>query len=132
AAGFVGLVLPWVLYSLARGGHFALQLHHNIAYEVFARSKGIPWDNYQKFMQPEFHSLWDVIAKDPGAVATRMLINVYEHLRDDARQLLGAWPAVASGAGLIFLALDRRMRRLWPAVAAGALLFLTLVPAFYS
>jgi hypothetical protein len=132
AGGFFAPVVPWVLFCLAHGSKFSFQLHHNIAYEVFARSKGIPWDNYQKFMQPEFHSLWDVIAKDPAAVATRMLANVYEHLRDDARQLLGPWPAVVSGAGLIFLALDARARRLWPAFAAGALLFLTLVPAFYS
>src|SRR5262245_27663993 len=50
--GFALPVAPWVLYSLARGQHFTFQLHHNIAYEVFARARGIAWDDYQKKMQP--------------------------------------------------------------------------------
>jgi hypothetical protein len=40
--GFLVLVVPWVLYSLAHGGTLALQLHHNIAYEVFARRRVSP------------------------------------------------------------------------------------------
>jgi tetratricopeptide (TPR) repeat protein len=131
-AGFVAPVLPWVLYSLAHGGGFSFQLHHNIAYEVFARSKGVPWDDYQKYLQPQFHNLWDVIARDPGAVVTRMGLNVVEHLRDDVLKLLGPWTGAFALAGLVFLVLDRRMRALWPVAAAAALLFLTLVPAFYS
>jgi len=131
-AGFFAPVVPWVLFSLAHGSGFSFQLHHNIAYEVFARSKGIPWDDYQKNMQPQFHNLWDVIAKDPGAVFSRMLINVGEHLRDDALKLMG-WPtALAAAAGLMLVLFDRRAREQWPIVASAALLFLTLVPAFYS
>jgi hypothetical protein len=130
--GFVAPVIPWVLYSLAHGSGFSFQLHHNIAYEVFARAKGIPWDDYQKFMQPQFHNLWDVIARDPRAVAARMALNVGEHLLDDARKLLG-WPtAIAAAAGLLLVLFDRRARSLWPIFASAALLFLTLVPAFYS
>src|SRR6185295_10132278 len=87
--GFFAPVVPWVIYCLAHGTSFSFQLHHNIAYEVFARSKGIPWDNYQKFLQPQFHNLWDVIRRDPSAVFTRMAVNVVEHLRDDAIKLLG-------------------------------------------
>ena len=52
--GFSAPVVPWVLYSLARGGGFSFQLHHNIAYEVFARARGIAWDEYQKTLQPQF------------------------------------------------------------------------------
>ena len=90
-AGFLAPVVPWVLFSLAHGTGFSFQLHHNIAYEVFARAHGIPWDTYQRTLQPQFHSLADVIARDPGAVASRMLFNVYDHLRLDAASLLG-WP----------------------------------------
>jgi tetratricopeptide (TPR) repeat protein len=132
AAGFALPVVPWVLYSLTHGGGFSFQLHHNIAYEVFARSRGIVWDEYQKHMQPQFRTLWDVIARDPGAVAARMLFNVGDHLRLDARDLLG-WPIGACAAlGLVMAAWDGTLRRLWAVVAAGVLGFLLLVPAFHS
>jgi tetratricopeptide (TPR) repeat protein len=132
AAGFLLPVLPWVLYSLARGAGFTSQLHHNIAYEVFARAKGIPWDTYQRTMQPQFHNLAEVIARDPGAVAGRMLFNLFDHLRLDAARLLG-WPVAACALlGLALGVADRETRRLWPLLLAWALLFLALVPAFHS
>ena len=131
-AGFLAPVLPWVIYSLAHGAKFSFQLHHNIAYEVFAHARGITWDEYQRTLQPQFHNLWQVIARDPGAVASRMLFNVTDHLRLDARDLL-AWPVALSAAlGLVFGALDGNLKRLWPVWLTGALLFLTLVPVFYS
>jgi len=130
--GFLAPVVPWVLYSLARGSGFSFQLHHNIAYEVFARARGIPWDEYQRTLQPQFRSLADVIARDPGAVAGRMLFNVLDHLRLDAASLLG-WPlALCAALGLALGLTDGSARRLWPIWVAWALLFLTLVPAFHS
>ncbi len=132
AAGFAAPVVPWVLYSLAHGGSLALQLHHNIAYDVFARAQGIPWDDYQKLLQPQFGSLWDVIARDPGAVARREVFNIGDHLRLDAQALLGPAVAVAAGVGLVLAALDGTLRRLWPLWLSGALAFLVLVPVFYS
>jgi len=130
--GFVIPVLPWVLYSLASGQALSFQLHHNIAFEVFARPQGIVWDDYQRLMQPEFHSLADVIARDPGAVASRMAFNLFDHLRLDARDLLG-WPvAIATGLGVLLALFTGAWRRLWPVALAGALLFLTLVPVFHA
>jgi tetratricopeptide (TPR) repeat protein len=132
AGGFLLPVLPWVIYSFARGTGVTFQLHHNIAYEVFARARGIPWDTYQSTLQPQFRSLADVIARDPGAVASRMFFNVYDHLRLDAANLLG-WPlALCALLGLGLGLADGTLRRLWPLAAAWALLFLALVPAFYS
>lgn len=131
-AGFLAPVVPWVLYSLAHGAAFSFQLHHNIAYEVFARARGITWDEYQRTLQPQFHNLWQVIARDPGAVTRRILFNVTDHLRLDARNLLAGPVALASVLGLGLGALDGSLRRLWPVWLAGALLFLTLVPVFYS
>ena len=132
AIGFFVPVVPWVIYSLAHGGGFSFQLHHNIAYEVFARSKGIAWDDYQKLLQPQFPTLWSVIARDPAAVFGHMLFNVVAHLRQDVVQLLG-WPtAVAAAAGIALGLSDASLRRLWPVFVAGGLLFLTLVPVFYS
>jgi len=131
-AGFFAPVVPWVLYSLAHGGSFSFQLHHNIAYEVFAHAKGIPWDTYQRDLQPQFKTLWDVIRRDPNAVAARMAFNCWDHLRLDAGSLLG-WPTAAAGLlGIALGAADGTLRRLWPLWAASALLFLTLVPAFHS
>jgi hypothetical protein len=132
AGGFLAPVVPWVLYSLGHGGAFSFQLHHNIAYEVFARSKGIAWDDYQKTLQSQFPNLASVIARDPGAVFGRMLFNLGDHLRLDAARLLG-WPLAACAAtGLAFSTRDGSLRRLWPVVVAGALLFLTLVPVFHA
>ncbi len=125
-------VVPWMLFSLAHGGTLATQLHHNIAYEVFARSKGIAWDDYQKTMQAQFPNLGAVIARDPGAVMSRMLFNAFDHLRSDATTLLG-WPlAIAALAGIAFAWRSGWRAALWPVLAAGALMFLTLVPVFYS
>ena len=132
SAGFLLPVVPWVIYSFARGTGVTFQLHHNIAYEVFARAKGITWDTYQRTLQPQFHSLADVIARDPGAVVSRMLFNVYDHLRLDATSLLG-WPlALCAVLGLGLGLADGTLRRLWPLAPAWALLFLALVPVFYS
>lgn len=132
AAGFVIPVVPWVLYSLAHSGAFSFQLHHNLAYEVFARSRGIPWDEYQRRLQPEFPTLWSVIARDPVAVTRHLFFNVFDHLRLDASGLLG-WPtALVAAAGVALGARDGSLRRLWPVWLAWALLFVTLVPVFHS
>jgi tetratricopeptide (TPR) repeat protein len=132
ALGFLAPVVPWVAWSYARGAGVSFQLHHNIAYEVFARSKGIAWDTYQRTMQSQFHSLGDVVARDPGAVLGHLLGNVAGHLASDARALLG-WPvALCALLGLALALADARLRRLWPLALAWALLFLALVPVFYS
>jgi hypothetical protein len=132
AAGFAAPVLPWVAFSLAHGQTFQMQFHHNIAYDVFARARGVAWDDYQKLLQPQFKSLADVIARDPGAVLGRELFNVWDHLRLDALSLLGGAVALAAGAGAALAWADGTLRRLWPVGLWGALFFLTLVPVFYS
>src|SRR5205814_2536416 len=106
----------------------SFQLHHIIAYEVFARPNGLSWDDYQEKLQAGFHDLWDVIARDPRAVFSRLLFNAVDHLRLDAAEVLG-WPAAlaALGGGLL-LATGRARRTPWPLLVAGALLFLSLVP----
>jgi hypothetical protein len=131
-AGFVAVVGPWVGVSLASGQSFSFQFHHNIAYDVFARARGIAWDDYQKLLQPEFKSLADVIARDPVAVLRRELFNLWDHLRLDARALLGLPVALCALVGLGFAWADGTLRRLWPIFVAAGLFFLTLVPVFYS
>ncbi len=131
-AGFLLPVVPWVVFSYARGAGVSFQLHHNIAYEVFARARGIPWDTYQSTMQTQFHGLADVIARDPGAVVARMLFNVLDHLRLDAARLLGWSVAACALLGLALGLADRAWRRLWPLLVAWAFLFFALVPAQHS
>ena len=132
AAGFLLPVGTWVLFSLTRGVPLFFQLHHNIAYEVFARAQGVSWDDYQGTMMYQFHSLGDVIAHDPGAVASRMFFNLYDHLRQDATVLLGIPAAVLAVAGLILTFLDGSWRRLAPLGLLGAFFYASLVPVFYS
>jgi tetratricopeptide (TPR) repeat protein len=132
SAAFAVPVGAWLVWCLAHGATFASQLHHNLAYEVFARARGIPWDAYQRDMQSTFHSLGDVIARDPGAVARQLIVNCGSHLIEDARLLLG-WPiAVCAAIGVVIAAGGGGLRCQWPLVLAGAFSFLALVPVFHS
>jgi tetratricopeptide (TPR) repeat protein len=132
AAGWLAPVLPWIAVSLASGAHFAFQLHHNLAFDVFARAKGIPWDTYQRELEPQFPTPWSVFARDPGAVLARIASNVGSHLLLDARRLVGVPVALAALAGLAFAWFDGTLARLRAVLLAGALLFLALVPAFHN
>lgn len=132
AAGFAVLTGPWLAWSLASGAHFAVQLHHNIAFEVFARPRGIPWDHYQRDMQSQFPTPWSVLARDPAAVLGRIATNAVDHLRLDARGLTGYALAIASALGVWFAARERWLPRLMPLLAWAALVFLTLVPVFHA
>lgn len=132
AAGFLVPVGAWIAYGLTHGGGFTSQLHHNLAYEVFARARGIPWDAYQRDLQPKFRTLWDVIAYDPAAVARQLAINCATHLGEDARVLLG-WPTAACAAlGGLLAARRGTLRRGWPLAVPAVLSFAAFVPAFYS
>ncbi len=131
-AGFLAPVAPWLAYSLTHGGATRFMLHHNIAFEVFARPHGIVWDIYERDMEPQFPTLWSVIARDPVAVFSRMAFNLFDHLRLDAVKLTGPALAFAAAAGTWFAWRDGLLARLKPVLVALALLFLTLVPAFHS
>ena len=132
AAGFVAPVGAWLVVAFAHGGGIASSLHHDLAYEVFARARGISWDAYQRDLQPRFHTLWDVVAYDPWAVTRRVALNALTHLRDDARVLLG-WPTAACVAlGVVVAAATGALRRGWPLALAAGLGFLALVPVFHS
>ena len=131
-AAFLAPVAAWVLWCLSHGSSFSFQLHHNIAYEVYARHNGIVWDEYQKTLQPKFHNLWDVVRLDPRRFFTRMASNVLEHLRYDGEKLLG-WPvAVSVVLGVALAVRSGAFAPLIPFAFTGGLLFLTLVPAFYA
>ncbi len=98
ALGALAPIAPWFAYSAAHGGLTRGQLHMNIAFEVYARPKGIVLDVFQRDMESQFPTLWSVLARDPAAVVGRMLHNIGEHLLLDARGLAGG--ALASAAVL--------------------------------
>jgi hypothetical protein len=132
AAGFALAVVPWIAFSLAHGGTLGTQLHHNIAFEVFARPRGVVWDEYQRHMQAAFPSLWSVVARDPSAVIGRLAFNAVDHLRLDAEKLLG-WPvAMAAAIGLVLGWRDGTLVRVRGLLVAGLFLSASLVPAFHS
>jgi hypothetical protein len=132
ASGFLAPVLPWIAFSLASGAHFRFVLHYNIAYEVFAHARGIPWDTYERTMEPQFPTPWSVLARDPVAVISRIGFNVADHVRLDVKLLTGRPLAIAAGAGLLLGARGGGLARLNAVWLAMALTFLALVPAFHS
>ena len=122
-------VAPWFAFSASHGGLTRGQLHMNIAYEVYARPKGIVLDVFQRDMESQFPNLWSVIARDPLAVITRMVHNLFEHLWLDARQLVGLPVALAAGVGAWLAARQGTLARMRPLLLVCGLLFLSLVPA---
>jgi hypothetical protein len=131
-AGFLLLVVPWVLVAVTHGGTLSMQFHHDIAFDVYARPRGMPWDDYQEYLQPQFKSLFDVVAKDPAAFFGREAFNLVDHLRLDAVEVLGIPVAACAVLGLVAWARDRALRSLWPIGLMGALVFLGSVPFFHS
>jgi len=127
--GLLAPVAPWFAYSAAHGGLSRGQLHMNIAYEVFARPKGIVLDVFQRDMESQFPTLWSVIARDPGAVIGRMLHNMGEHFVLDARGLAGGALATAAILGAILGVRRGTFTALRAPLLVCGLLFLSLVPA---
>ncbi|MCE9627686.1 MAG: glycosyltransferase family 39 protein, partial [Candidatus Eisenbacteria bacterium] len=138
AAGFVAPVAPWMAWSASHGGAVRFQLHHNIAYEVFAKPHGIVWDLYERDLEPQFPTPWSVLARDPVAVVSRMFFNLFDHFKLDAfggdkrTALTGAPFALAAMAGAWLAFKDGLLPRLRSILLAMLWLFLTLVPAQHS
>ena len=129
--GFLVLALAWQIYGRLHGAH--VQFHQLLAYDVYANAHGMSWDDFLARVWPHFeHSPLSVITADPPAVASRMLFNLGDHLRLDAR-LLAGWPVatLAALAPLLMLR-DRSLLHLAPFALPGAWAFLALVPAAHN
>jgi 4-amino-4-deoxy-L-arabinose transferase-like glycosyltransferase len=130
--GFVATAAPWLAFSFGSGQRFQFQFHHNLAYEVFAKWRDIPWDTYQREIQPRFPDLASVIRENPAAVFGRLFINLREHLWFDARDLVGGAVGATAVLGTVLLFADRAASRLRPLALYALLLYLALVPVFHS
>lgn len=132
ALGFAAPVAPWMAWSAAHGGLQRGQLHMNVAYEVFAKAQGIPLDVFQRDLEPQFPNAWSVLARDPVAVVTHMIRNVFAHLVLDGRLVAGVPLALVAVLGAILAVRDRALAAARPALLVWALLFVSLVPAPHS
>jgi tetratricopeptide (TPR) repeat protein len=130
--GFVVIAVPWLILALRSGTAPGGLLFHDIAYDIYASARGQTWADYQTRLQPGFHSLVDVVARDPAAVLRREGGNLLSHLPADAKELLG-WPAaLLCVAGLLVALLEGTWRRLASLAPFACFFYLALVPAFYS
>lgn len=133
--GFALVAAPWLLFSLGSGFVPGASLFEKFG--SFYMVSG-PSRNVQDLLAARADSiaaareLGRAASHGPAALLAQVLRNLPEHLRADARELLG-WPAaMACLAGLALAAADGQWKRLMAVWVAGALLFATLVPVFYS
>jgi hypothetical protein len=129
--GWLALASPWQFYRQQHGGE--LLFHQLVAFDVYGKARGLDWDTFLARVWPRFEaSPLAVWTADPRAVASRMLFNLGDHFRLDARLLLG-WPVACAAALAPALAIhDRRLLRLAPLGLAGLCAYLTLVPAAHD
>lgn len=132
AGGCLAPVVPWVAFSLLSGARFHVMLHYNIAYEVFAHARGIPWDTYERTMESQFPTPWSVFARDPSAVVSRICFNIFDHMRLDVLEVAGKPLALAALAGAALSARGGGLARLNAVWLSALLFFLALAPAFHS
>ncbi len=131
ALGTILVFGPWWAFTLAAGAPPTLRFYHNLAYEVYARSRDITWDEYQTRLESEFPTFQSVLARDPGAVASRLFANTYQHIAQAAKELWLMPLTVLAGIGLVLWA-ARRLPGVGSALALGALVYASVVPAFYA
>jgi 4-amino-4-deoxy-L-arabinose transferase-like glycosyltransferase len=131
AVGVLLIFAPWWAFTAARGAPPSFRFYHNLAYEVYARARGVTWDQYQERLESQFPTFLSVIARDPGAVVSRVATNAYEHAAQAAKDLWG-WPLAALAALGLALVLARRIQGALPLVLYAAVFYLALVPVFYA
>jgi len=130
-AGVAVVFGPWWLFTLTHGAPPTLRFYHNLAYEVYARARGITWDDYQRTLEQDFPTFQSVLTRDPGAVLSRLVANTGEHLAQAAQELW-LWPlSVLALAGLVAVVV-RRARGAAPLLAYAALVYVSLVPVFFA
>ena len=133
-AGLVVISAPWIGFSLAHRSvpgaglvqYFSFYANPEATRNVQDRPGGLTTD------VPGGQPLSEVLKGGRGAFLLRLMGNVPDHLVRYGRELLG-WPAAALLlAGMALVAFAREGRRLLPVWATGGILFVLLIPVFYS
>jgi hypothetical protein len=133
-AGFLVISGPWIGFSLAHRSipgaglveYFSFYANPEATRNVQDRPGGLTTD------VPGGQPLSQVLKGGMGAFVVRLLLNIPDHLMRYGRELLG-WPAAALVlAGMVLVALGREGRRLLPVWMPGGILFVLLIPVFYS
>jgi hypothetical protein len=132
--GFIVTIAPWTAYSLGHGKVPGAALAANFGFYQnpgFSRNTQDAFDT--DLSQPmRSETLADRVTKRGGSFVASIARNIPDHLVRDARELLG-WPVAALCiAGLAVAVLGGGWRDLTPVACFGGLIFLSLVPVFYS
>ncbi|MGH7741606.1 MAG: tetratricopeptide repeat protein [Candidatus Eiseniibacteriota bacterium] len=135
ALGFAIPVLPWVLYSQARGVFPGESLFRYFSFYVGSQETNRSIQDLSP-QTPEsmrsYHSLSYLIHEDTRRLVWHSLANIPKHLVQDGNELLG-WPvALLAIAGLVMLPFSGAAGCLTPVWAAGLSLILLFSPVFYS
>ena len=131
--GFLLVVVPWTLASLAAGHVPGITLLRDPGFYE-ARDPSEVLENRYRDIEAGIHA-----APPPGAAdssrASRIVTlarGVATHVRLDALALVGLPAALLSVLGIVVALARRRLRELAAPLVLGAFAFLPLVPVFYS
>ena len=148
-AGALALIVPWAVYCKLRAGSFVVNDNYlNIAYNIYA-DKGANWDLFWGREAGNFHSLVDVVIRDPGLFVRKIAANLLTHpfydigfnandpggtVKLPAAILSLMHPALGVLAlpGLVAWILSRPDRRQIAYFALGASYFVILLAVFYG
>ncbi len=132
--GFAAVAMPWAAYSLAVGHVPGISLYRNFGFYINPDPSRNVQDEYGFLSNARLHTetLLELLRTRPLELLRRSAVNLPLHLWRDVRELLGIPVAALCALGAA-LALGPATRRALAAVwVQGALLFLALVPVFYS
>ena len=134
AVGFLVVVGPWLMFSLAHGTLPGEGLARGYAFYAAEHGSWNVQDDFQPLdgAPPRIPGWGEVVGADPRAFLADRLRAIPSHLGEDARDLLG-WPgAIALLLGLALLWRHPARSRLVPIAVIAGLCFITLLAVFHS
>ncbi len=130
SGGFLLAAAPWLFVNAAHTGNPLTNSNWtNVGFSVYGQGN---WERFFYGGGRKIHSFADVVRLDPGRFARAMVSNTFDHLKRDLTELLPWLWGLFAAAGLLFVAISRRMRLWGPYLLCGLLYFLTLIPVFYG
>jgi hypothetical protein len=129
-AGFLLAAAPWLIVNAAHTGNPLTNNNYtNVGFSVYGQGN---WEHFFYGSDRKIHSFADVVRLDPGRFARVMVTNTFDHAKRDLTELLPMPWGLFAAAGLLVVAVSRRMRLWGPYLLFGLLYFITLIPVFYG